>query len=374
MDKYRIGLYFSRAQVAANDQKFEAALSSLSKAEEKLRTYDNVFMKSRLHKLYARVYTSKKDFEAALHHNNRYHQYRDTASSRNLSFIVNDLEAKYRKVQQERQIESLTSEKFELGDRLNRRNRLIGTILFLLTIALISAFTAIRLYRKLKVQNQVISDALEEKETLLKEVHHRVKNNLQIISSLLSLQARGITDAKASEALQESQTRVRSMALIHQNLYQKEEFVAVNVEDYVDNMMDELMRTYAADNKQIEVIKHVESLELDLDTVIPLGLVINELITNTLKYAFKGRDTGKIHIDLHRTDQGLNFKISDDGVGLPSGWDISKSKTLGFRLVKSFCRKMEATLDISSLNGTTIEITIPLNTEKYQDHAQGLNS
>ena len=201
---------------------------------------------------------------------------------------------------------------------------------------------------------------MEEKNILLKEIHHRVKNNLQVISSLLSLQQRQINDSKASQAIQEGRDRVKAMALIHQNLYQDTDLIGVETSVYVNKLAKSLIKNYKINDKAIKLNINVDPIKLDIDTIIPLGLVINELISNALKYAFTNKSFGTIDIVLKSVNDTLVLSVSDNGQGLPENFSVDEVSSLGYRLIKAFSDKLKSELDISSSEeGTKISLIIP---------------
>jgi two-component sensor histidine kinase len=207
----------------------------------------------------------------------------------------------------------------------------------------------------LKQKNNQINQALKEKELLIKEVHHRVKNNFQIISSLLELQSKGIEDEKALALAQDGKNRVKSMALIHQKLYQNEDGL-INFEEYITLLVDEIASMYDT-NKRILIAVFAKKLFFDIDTAIPLGLIINELVTNTYKYAFSENETGKLNIAINRFNKySYQLLISDNGSGFEEDFDIKKAKSFGLRLVTRLVKQLRGTLSFSNNNGTTFEI------------------
>ncbi|MFI0430250.1 sensor histidine kinase [Mariniflexile sp. HMF6888] len=207
----------------------------------------------------------------------------------------------------------------------------------------------------LEIKNNQINQALKEKELLIKEVHHRVKNNFQIISSLLELQSKGIEDEKALAIAQDGKNRVKSMALIHQKLYQNEDGL-INFEEYITLLVDEIASMYDA-LKKITIVVHAKNLFFDIDTAIPLGLIINELVTNTYKYAFSEKETGKLDITINRFDENsYKLIISDNGSGFSNDFDIKKTKSFGLRLVTRLVKQLRGTLSFINNNGTTFEV------------------
>jgi len=201
-----------------------------------------------------------------------------------------------------------------------------------------------------------LKNSLKEKEMLLKEIHHRVKNNLMIISSLLSLQSDYIKDKASKNIFIESQNRARSMALIHEKLYQSTDLKSINFGDYIKNLTNELFYTYRVGSGRVELITDIEDLNLDINTAIPLGLIANELITNSLKYAFvDGRD-GAVNIEFKKEDYNYIFIIKDNGVGLPEGFDIKNSDSLGLQLVNNLSEQIDAEIELNTNNGTEFKI------------------
>ncbi len=200
----------------------------------------------------------------------------------------------------------------------------------------------------------------KEKEILLKEIHHRVKNNLQIISSLLNLQSGTLSDDLNKTAVIESRSRVKSMALIHQLLYQSEMFTNINFASYLEQLMSSLHSTYCKPGENIQYKISAEPILLDIDIAIPLGLIINELATNAYKYAFPEKKEGNIEISLiQQSGHNILLSIADNGIGLPEKIDIQKTNSLGLRLVNLLVKQLKANINHERKNGTIIKIWIP---------------
>jgi two-component system, sensor histidine kinase PdtaS len=202
--------------------------------------------------------------------------------------------------------------------------------------------------------------ALHEKEVLLKEIHHRVKNNLQIIISLLFLQAKKNDDPASTSALMDSQTRVKSMALVHEKLYQSENLSSIDFAGYLSNLVSNLMVTYGADNRRIRVTVSANDLPLTINTAIPLGLIMNELVSNTLKYAFPEGREGELSIEGHADGDTMQITVRDNGVGLPDSLDWRYTESLGLHLVQMLTRQLKGTIDMSREGGTEFRLTIPV--------------
>ena len=201
--------------------------------------------------------------------------------------------------------------------------------------------------------------ALHEKEVLLKEIHHRVKNNLQIIISLLFLQAKKNDDPASTSALTDSQTRVKSMALVHEKLYQSENLGSIDFAGYLSNLVSNLMVTYGADKRRIRVTVSADDLPLTINTAIPLGLIMNELVSNTLKYAFPDNRDGELSIVGHAEGDTMQITVRDNGVGLPESLDWRYTESLGLHLVQMLTRQLKGSIDMSREGGTVFRLTIP---------------
>jgi PAS domain S-box-containing protein len=206
---------------------------------------------------------------------------------------------------------------------------------------------------KLKAAEAKIKTSLKEKEVLLKEIHHRVKNNMQVVSSLLNLQSRYVKDEETRQLFKESQDRVRSMALIHEKLYQSEDLSRIDFAEYVRNLVDYLFRSYGANAARVTLKTDIDGILLGIHKAIPCGLIINELVSNSLKHAFPGNRHGEIRLDLHQNDDRFELVISDDGVGFPKGLDFQKTESLGLQLVNTLALQLEGTIELDSNGGGT---------------------
>jgi two-component sensor histidine kinase len=202
-----------------------------------------------------------------------------------------------------------------------------------------------------------IKASLAEKEVLLKEIHHRVKNNLQVISSLLKLQSRYIQDSRVSEMLKESQNRVRSMALVHEQLYQSKDLSNIDFAEYIQNLAHNLFQAYEIHAEGIKLQTNIAQCSLNIDTAVPCGLIINELVTNALKYAFTGQIKGNINIDFTLENRVCVLTVSDSGIGFPKDLDYRNARTLGLRLVGSLVKQIRGKIELLETAGTTFKIT-----------------
>ncbi len=212
--------------------------------------------------------------------------------------------------------------------------------------------------------------SLYEKEVLLKEIHHRVKNNMQVICSLLNLQSASISDPKTLELLQEGQNRVASMALVHEQLYESEDLARIDFGDYIQNLAANLLSSYDVSSDAIALKINVDNVLLGVDAAIPCGLIINELVSNSLKYAFPPSpqrglrispgNQGEIRIDFHaENDNHLHLTVSDNGVGFPQDLDFQNTETLGLQLVTALTGQLSGTIKLERNMGTKFKITFP---------------
>lgn len=202
--------------------------------------------------------------------------------------------------------------------------------------------------------------ALQEKEVLLKEIHHRVKNNLQVVASLLGLQARGAADEHMRRMLGESQNRVYTMALLHESLYHSPDLSQIDFRDYIHQLVSHLFQSYGVETGRVQLETKLDRLYLDLDTAVGCGLIINELVSNSLKYAFPADASGTIRIELHDGEDRLaRLVVADNGIGLGK-IDLATARTLGLRLVRTLVEQLGGTIELQSNGGSEARISFPV--------------
>ncbi len=204
----------------------------------------------------------------------------------------------------------------------------------------------LRAHHKLYKSRREVQQRIEEKETLLKEVHHRVKNNLQTVSSLLSLQSRAVADDKISSIIKSSQNRVVSMAMVHEMLYKRDDYLSkIEFKPYVKELSEYLVRSVRGNSNDVVVNIDMADTKLSIDTVIPLGLIINETITNALKYGIREDQPGELSISLKKiSDNRFELLIGDDGIGYPEEIGPKTSKSLGLKLIYNLARQLRGTI------------------------------
>ncbi len=211
-----------------------------------------------------------------------------------------------------------------------------------------------------KKSEKIIEDSLMEKDILLREIHHRVKNNMQIISSLLNLQSSYFHDNAAVDVFRESQNRIRSMALIHEKLYQTGNLAAVKLRDYVQDLATHLMNSYSLDPRKVKLSSDIDNVSLGIDTAISVGLIVNELLSNAFKYAFPNGTSGEIKI-LYKPDNENNSTliIKDNGIGFPENINFRQTESLGLQLVNTLVDQLEGKIELNKNGGTEFKIVLP---------------
>ena len=227
-----------------------------------------------------------------------------------------------------------------------------------LRVAIEMAYNKYKWDRKILESEKNLKHSLEEKEIMLKEIHHRVKNNMQLISSLLSLQATHIRDKAALNAFDVSQSRIRSMMLIHENLYASKDFSNIDFSKYISQLASHLSSSYGFGLKGIELKIDVHGILLNMNHGVPCGLIVNELVINAFKHAFPKGTKGKHHvsISMHQIGKKIKLTVGDNGIGLSNKIDPKNSRTLGFQLVDTLVKQLDGTMSISREHGTAFTI------------------
>jgi two-component sensor histidine kinase len=215
-----------------------------------------------------------------------------------------------------------------------------------------------------------VKASLQEKEALLTEIHHRVKNNLQVISSLLSLQSRSLTNPEALSVFTQSQSRVRSMALVHEKLYQSPDLARIDFAAYVRELASYLCRVYQSSTRAIPLRINAQGVFLSIERAVPCGLIVTELLSNALKYAFPEGRTGEINVELGPEEgDACRMTIRDNGVGLPRGVDLGHTPSLGLRIVRTLTEQLGGKISVSNDEGTAFTLVFPM--EDDEDGARG---
>ena len=328
---------------------FDRASWHFSEAEK--FTDENHNSLFQLKKSQAQLFLKNEDFKSAYKSLDESYNHKDSVYNKTKAEQIDELNIQYETERKENEIERLAIED-ELNQSRIRQHR----------YGLLGAFSALGLlgffpYR-LRQKNQRIKKQDAEKEVLLKEIHHRVKNNLQVISSLLGLQGLAIKDEKAKAAIQEGRSRVHSMSLIHQSLYKKDNLTGIEMKPYLQKLTADLIATYNYQDVEIQSVINSEDITLDVETVVPIGLIINELVTNSVKYAFEGRQKGVIKVELSEDNGLLRLVVSDNGIGLDNDQLKTKEDSYGHSLIRAFGDKLDAEIKVENQDGIKIDLII----------------
>jgi two-component sensor histidine kinase len=305
------------------------------------------------------IYEAKKDIPNAFVWYKKFQAIDDSLNTLAVQKNISELEVKYETGKMEAEI---TQQQLKLeAAGLARRNLAItvGALALAVLGTLGFLYFKSKTNKELAAKNGIISTALGEKELLLREIHHRVKNNLQVISSLLHLQSKYIEDEKAMEVMREGRNRVKSMALIHQDLYQNDNLTSVEVAPYLRKLTEGLFQSYNIDPDRIRLRSEVDAPRLDVDTLIPLGLILNELVSNALKHAFPNERPGEVAVSLKSLENALQLEVRDNGVGFAEHQKTKFEKSFGFEMVKTFAAKLKAKLEVENAEGTLVRLVIP---------------
>jgi len=329
----------------------------------------------------ARADSGMGNYVSALYNYQVYKNMSDSTFGESKSFqfaqmqVIYETEKKDKDLQFQQQANGLMKSKNQLQQMELERASLARNIIIIASLSLLALlFTGYQFKKrsneKLRTKQQEINaqnnrlkeslaaqqKLLEEKEWLVKEIHHRVKNNLQIVISLLNAQSEFLDSPSALRAIRESRERMQAIAIIHQRLYQAENTTVIGMPSYISEMVGFLSSSFT-DTWKIRFVQDIENIHLDVSQAVPLGLILNEAITNAVKYAFPGDRQGSIGILLHRTDKNrILLKIKDDGQGLPAGFDTGAGNSLGMQLIQLFSEQLEGELHISGNNGVEIAL------------------
>jgi two-component sensor histidine kinase len=328
---------------------------SLEYASLTLALAEQLGTASRLLNAYQQLYDSYRTFgpaDSALRYYVLYDQVRDSITNLGTTKQIAEMQTKYE-----------TEKSHSTIRELNERNRAQKRELLLLTVGIVAlallVAVLILLFRRVMRQKRLIGEQSGQLEVMMKELHHRVKNNLQIVSSLLSLQSYRLQDAEAQEAIRLSQQRVQAMSFIHQRLYAGSDTRMVNMEEYIGDLAGTLMMAYGYFKETMELTIAVSKKWLDVDKALPLGLIANEIITNALKYAYQGVERPALRIELQENKEVIWLSISDNG----RQWDTSvwteKGGSFGKQLITTLCRQLNARQELVIRDGSVFTFTIP---------------
>lgn len=314
--------------------------------------------------------SANHDFISAIAHYQKYKALDDSVSKRNQDKQMATLQVQFETQKKNQKIDLLIRQgelqSSALKNQRLARNMLYGGIV-LLILLLALGYNRYQIKRRsnqelsaqqdeINEQNECLKQLLSERDWLLKEVHHRVKNNLQIVISLLNSQASYLKDPAMLGVLKESQNRMRSISLIHQKLYQGDNLSGIDIHSYIHDLSDHLQYSFNTQDK-IKFSLDVETINMDVSQAVPIGLILNEAITNSIKYAFNGMDKGEVSIKLRITGENhMHLSIADNGIGLPADLDIGQLNSLGMKLMKGLSRQIGAQLELITEKGLCIQL------------------
>lgn len=341
-------------------QRYQEAIGHL-KDVLSFEEHQSLTQQNAAHEQLSQAYEALNQAELALGHYKSHKEISDSIYNEESIQIIADKDARYKKKEQDAEIALLNKQNEVNAAQLKTSRTVLGFSITGLVLFSILSFYIYRLYKRIKGQNGIIKQALDDKNLLIQEIHHRVKNNLQVISSLLSLQSHYIQDENAIKAIQDGRSRVQSMALLHQNLYREDDITGVNIKTYFGNLVQEIFNSYNIAEDDIRLDMEIDAITLDIDTVIPLGLITNELITNALKYAFeKGHSNAKIHVGLRDMVNEYHLLVQDNGKGIEDNILTNDSdESFGQQMITAFVEKLNAEMTIDNKEGTTVLIKIP---------------
>ncbi|MCF6133184.1 tetratricopeptide repeat-containing sensor histidine kinase [Flavobacterium wongokense] len=315
------------------------------------------------YEILAKIYSKRGDYQKAYESQVQYKKVSDQMFNEQISSKLTQIQLSHEFERRQQANKEKQEKKDAILKKMAVREKRIRYIvilsLFVLSIVTLGVYVNLKRYKKqrniIEKQKGQIQNSLQEKETLLREIHHRVKNNLQIITSLLNMQSENIKDATVLASLQEGQSRVQAMSLIHQNLYQSDEIDKVDVENYLRELADYLTKMFVGNSKNVKVRIQTSNIKFDFDTAIPLGLIVNELVSNAFKYGFQTKEEGNIWIKIRALNElDYELKIEDDGDGLPKDFNIKNSKSLGLKLVTILSKQLRGNFSVATKEGKTI--------------------
>lgn len=361
----KVETFLGLGKLKNRTQKYGEAERWLNQALSIVRPQGFKEVERDIHEQLALAYESGQKYSSAIYHLRQFQDLKDSLlseeSDKNLISALTEFEAE----KKEQEIQLLQSQN-EIKDLKIKRNYREKTFLISGVVGLVLLIgLGVRLFyvqrkgnRLLREKNAIISKNLEEKNMLLKEIHHRVKNNLQVISSLLKLQSQFIKDKSAIKAIAEGRNRVNSMAILHQNLYSYDDVRGVDMKKYFANLIKGLFDAYNIESDRIKLHTDIDSMTLDVDTVIPLGLIANELVTNALKHAFAETENAELEVNLWESNKTLFFKVKDNGMGYEPSSSISDTPGFGKKLIQVLSTKLQAEVEYVKNSGTEVILKV----------------
>lgn len=334
---------------------FDDAIISIRKLFKLSRQLKN--LKNQLNSLefLAEYHEKTQNLDSALYYFRLSKSFSDTITGGEVKSKIAEIETAFRTAEKEKKIIQL-----ETQSELSKSRNLLLTGLsmafaFIIIVVSIFYFINRKKSRILAKQNLIIQESYTEIENLIRESHHRIKNNLQVVSSLLKMQSKNVHSEEAKSSLMEAFNRVKTIALLHQRLQGSQSFKSIKVKDFIEQLTGNIKHSLTTDDSEIELRIDLLDIEIETDDTISIGLIINELITNSIKYAFPNKK-GLIEVNLRHSDKMLLLEVKDNGQGFPENFDPLSGKSLGFKIVKSLATKLKAELEVKNQNGAIIQI------------------
>lgn len=337
-------VYFEKKEYGKAERKIKESLKLAENQDESLELrvdYTNLLRK---------IHDAQNNIPAAYQTQKKWRVLFDTLSNQNARKTVATLQTQFETTQKESQIKKLDEQNHA------QQTQLIWAISGF-TVLLISLIGGFYLYQKLSQNKLKVEEQSQQLTTLMKELHHRVKNNLAIVSSLLSMQSNRLEDKNAAKAVRDGQMRVQAMSLIHQRLYKTDNVSTVNIKEYFTELAESLMQAYGFSPDAFDLTIDVENPALDVDFAIPLGLIVNELITNSFKYAYEGIENPSLSI-YFKNDKNITLKIQDNGIGIDEKLVGKKSNSFGQKLIKGLSKQIKGEYKFKNNRGTYFELII----------------
>jgi two-component system, sensor histidine kinase PdtaS len=324
----------------------------LDQSEQLVYSVGSIEYQKQYLELKVKLYEAKKDYHGAFKYSQQLIVIKDSLLNKEKTEGLLNMQVRYETEQKEQQITFLEQEKELQRAELKANRSWIQGLFISATLLVVVILLVLNQYRLSQKSKRKV-------EFLLKELNHRVKNNLQILSSLLSLQSQQLTDQNALNAVKSSEGRVNAMALIHKKLYTDNQNQQVNIKEYISELVQYLSQSYGFANKEFKLILNVDTVEIDVDKAIRLGLIINELVSNAFKYAYTDQDSPALTLNLKmERNQNIVVEVIDNGKGITENLD--SAQTFGLKMVKTLTKELRAKLDIYSDRGTHIILTIPI--------------
>lgn len=348
-------LSFNYGNVSANYMKLGDRKKALEYAHKTFELAQQTKLPSRIQNAYSQlyhVYEWTGQYDSALYCFKQMTIIGDSLLNIQKAAQISDAQTKYETVKKEAEINVLN-----IANKAKTRN-IYGLLIGLLITAILAISMGF-LYRRVQTQKQQISAQSSKLELMMKELHHRVKNNLQIVSSLLSLQSYRLHDEEAKAAMNESKQRVQAMSLIHQRLYKTDMLTSVNIKEYITDLTTSLMASYGYDDDSFDLQLQIEQELMDVEKALPIGLILNEVITNAFKYAYKNIASPSLHIFLAEKNEQLQLVVKDNGAGMDTASWNKNTGSFGKQLIGSLCKQLRAKQEVSVTDGTTFTFVIP---------------